>query len=103
MPNDARKVKDELRAAVEGLHSCAADFVRRVEVHETFQGQTVWAGEVSEYRLTGHPSASRCFAWSHPTKGSEVKVYAVLAIPPVSTAVDAVRAAIVADARKGGG
>jgi hypothetical protein len=34
-------------------------------VHETFQGQTVWAGEVEVFDLVGHPKAKRCYAWAH--------------------------------------
>ena len=38
---------DDLRAAVEGLHGCKATLRERVPVSETFEGRTVWTGEVT--------------------------------------------------------
>lgn len=44
--------------------------------------------------------AKRAYAWSSPIEGSERrKFYAVLEVPPITSAQDAVRAAIVADHR----
>ena len=44
------------------------------------------------FALQGHPEASQCYAWE---VGGQVT--AVLGVPPVRSAVDAVRASIVAD------
>jgi hypothetical protein len=61
----------ELQAAVEHLHGCAASFVEAVPVLETLQGATIWTGLGHVFRLTGHPSASRCYAWSYAIDGAE--------------------------------
>jgi hypothetical protein len=67
-----------------------------------FQGQTVWQGEVEVFDLHGHPKAKRAYAWSHregPNDDGE-RFVAVLEIPPVESAVTAVRASIMSDAKK---
>jgi hypothetical protein len=64
-----------------------------VLVVETFQGSTVWKGEVEVFSLTGHPKASKGYAWAFDkAKGSEV--IAVLELPPVISPQTAVHAAI---------
>ena len=91
----------ELRDAVEKMHGCPVQLVQAVAVSEVFEGRPVWEGVVHVFDLQGHRSADRCYAWSSPIEGSERRrFYAVLGIPPISSAADAVRAAIVAD-RKG--
>jgi hypothetical protein len=48
----------------------------------------------------GHPKATRAYAWSSPIEGStKRRFFAVLHIGPIKSAVDAVRAAIVAEHR----
>jgi len=70
-------------------------------VHEVFRGETVWKGEVEVYDLTGHPKAKRAYAWSHlDGKGDDRERFvAVLEIPPVESAVTAVRVQIVKDTK----
>lgn len=86
----------QLKQAVEGLHSCTATHVNQEHVTETFQGETVWDGDVYVFALEGHPKASVCYAWSAPVEGSERRrFFAVLQLPPVVTPRDAVRASIV--------
>jgi hypothetical protein len=86
--------------AIRHMHGSEARHVESVSVRETFRGQVVWDGEVQVFDLTGHPTARRCYAWSHATEGSRRRFYAVLHHPPVDSPVAAVRASIVADARK---
>ena len=86
--------------AIKHMHGCAATFVESVPVRETFNGATVWEGEVQVFELRGHPTAKRAYAWSHATEGAKRRFYAVLHAPPVDSPVAAVRASIVADARK---
>jgi hypothetical protein len=54
-----------LQMAIEHLHKCRAEWRETVPVHEMFQGQTVWQGDVEVFDLTGHPKAKRCYGWSH--------------------------------------
>jgi hypothetical protein len=98
---------DQLRDAVERMHGCPAQLVEAVAVAvavalaEAFEGRPVWQGVVHVFDLQGHRSADRCYAWSSSVEGSDRRrFYAVLGVPPINSAADAVRAAIVAD-RKG--
>lgn len=87
---------EDAKNAVEGLHQCKATLIESVEVLETFQGQTVWQGIVHAFEIEGHPTATRCYAWSSPIEGStKRKFFAVLHVPPVLSPQDAVKAAII--------
>lgn len=89
---------------VESQHSCRATPVQTVPVRETFQGQPVWEGTVYVFDLEGHPTATRAYAWSSTIDGSDKRrYYAVLGIGAIKTPLDAVRAAIVAEHRRGEG
>ncbi len=88
----------QLRAAVEHQHGVSPILREIVPVAEEFGGRAVWQGVVHVFQLEGHPTASVCYAWSSPIEGSDRRrFYAVLGIPPINSAADAVRAAIVAD------
>lgn len=55
------------------------------------------------FDLVGHPAASVAYAWSSPIEGSDRRRFyaVVLGVPPINSAADAVRAAIVADRKAG--
>jgi hypothetical protein len=92
----------QLQIAIQQLHNCGAVYVQTVSVHEKFQGLTVWQGEVEVFELTGHPKASRCYAWSHldGKHDDKTRFVTVLEIPPVESPETAVRASIIADGKK---
>ena len=72
-----------------------------VVVKEEFQGQTVWDGIVQVFDLEGHPTASRCYAWSHEIEDSDNRRFvAVLHEGEVNSPRAAVRAAIVQEHRE---
>ena len=92
---------DALRLAVETQHACRATLAQTVPVRETFQDQTVWQGVVHIFDLEGHVKATKAYAWSAAIDGStRRRYYAVLQLGGIKTPVDAVRAAIVAEARR---
>ena len=92
----------ELKKAVESQHGCTATLAQSVPVKETFGGKTVWEGIVHIFKLTGHPTAKQAYAWSSPIEGSDKRrLFAVLHVPPITSPVEALRAAIVAEQRKG--
>jgi len=94
---------DQLREAVERMHGGKARLLQSVQVKETHQGATVWEGVVHVLELTGHPTATRAYAWSSPIEGSDKRrFFAVLHQPPVTSPVEAVRAAIVQEHRSKG-
>ena len=86
-----------LEDAIRHTHGCESTWLHSVPVVETFEGATVWDGEVQVFHLTGHPTTTRAYAWSLRTTGTKRRFFAVLHAPPVDSAVAAVRAAIVAD------
>ena len=92
----------ELKRAVEVQHGCKATVFQSVPIKETFSGKTVWEGVVYTFSLTGHPTARRAYAWSSPIEGSDKRrFFAVLHQWPVTSPVEAVRAAIVVEQKEG--
>lgn len=90
---------ESLTATAE-MHGGTARLVQAVPVRETFEGAPVWEGVVHVFDLEGHPSATRVYAWSSPIEGSDRRrFFGVLHIPPITSPVEAVRAAIVAQHR----
>jgi hypothetical protein len=91
---------NELKQAVERMHDCSAVFVQSVPIRERFKRRMVWEGVVNVFELIGHPTATQAYAWSSPIEGSDKRrFFAVLHLPPIGSPVEAVRAAIVAEAR----
>lgn len=91
-----------VQVAVSQLHNCGALWRETVPIHEIFQGQTVWQGEVEVFDLTGHPKAKRAYAWSHREGLNDEgeRFVTVLEVPPVESPITAVRASILADRQK---
>ena len=75
--------------AIQATHGAKASLIARERVHETFEGQPVWQGEVVVFELLNHPTAQYCYAWE-----VDGRVTAVLHEPPVDSPLAAVRAAI---------
>src|SRR5271169_2370803 len=89
-----------LREAVENMHGGTATFVQSAPLRETFEGATVWEGVVHIFGLTGHPTATRAYAWSSPIEGStKRRFFAVLHTERINSPIEAVRAAVVAEHR----
>jgi len=93
---------EELKNTIRRLHGVDSTHVGTVSVVETFQGQTVWEGEVEVFDLYGHPKTNRAYAWMNETDDpSKPKRYVtVLNVPPVTSPELAVRAAIVQEHRE---
>jgi hypothetical protein len=89
----------ELQKAVEHNFGVAATLRDIVPVTETLEGRTAWDGVVYVFDLA-HPEASTAYAWTCAVEGStKRRFYTVLGKPPINSAWDAVRAAIVAEHR----
>lgn len=91
-----------LQQAIKALHGCDAVYLRTDHIHETFQGKTVWDGDVEVFTVVGHPKAKHAYAWAHldGPKDDKTRFVAVLELPPVTDATTAVRASIMADGNK---
>ena len=92
---------EELRDVIRRLHGAEATHVESVAVKETFKGETVWEGIVEVFELTGHATAHRVYAWAHETDDPHkpIRHVTVLHLHPIKSAQDAVRAAIMQEAR----
>ena len=90
---------DELRATIRRFHEVDSTHVETVPVKESFQGKTVWEGLGEVFHLHGHPKAEKAYAWMHETDDPKKpkRHVTVLHLPPVSSAIEAVRAVIVKD------
>ncbi len=88
--------RKKIAAAIQRLHGVPAPWVETVQIHEIHEGEMVWEGAIEVYTLEGHPEADRCYAWVEPPAedGGHSRIYAVLGVPPIGSAVDAVRTAI---------
>lgn len=86
---------NELKDLIRELHGTEATHVETVPFKETFQGQTVWEGDVEVFDIY-HPKASRVYAWSHDTDDPENprQHITVLHIPPATTPRRAVQVVI---------
>jgi hypothetical protein len=90
----------DLKNSIERMHACKATLAQSVPVTEKFDGKTVWEGVVDVFKVHGHPKANKAYAWSSPIEGSDKRrFFAVLHLPPVTSPLEAVRAAIVAEQR----
>jgi len=78
--------------AILAMHGAKAKLSHRAHVEESFDGATVWTGEVLTFTLEGHPTAAYCYCWE--VNG---EVTAVLGEGPVDSPEAAVRASILAD------
>jgi hypothetical protein len=86
----------ELQDVIRKLHGSFATHVESVPVKETFQGATVWEGNVEVFNLHDHPRASRVYAWSHDTDDPDKpqQHITVLHLPPATSPLKAVQVAI---------
>jgi len=93
---------EELQETIKRLHGVDSTHVESIPVKETFKGQTVWDGLVEIFTLHGHPKAERLYAWTHETDDPKKpkRHVTVLHIHPITSAVEAVRAAIVQEYRE---
>jgi hypothetical protein len=76
-----------------------AKHVESVPVREMFGDKVAWEGVVEVFGLSKHPRATRCYAWSYG-EGKDRQYVIALGVPPVVSAQTAVRASVVAEARK---
>ncbi len=85
-----------LTKAIKATHGCGSRHVESVAVKETFQGKTVWEGDVEVFDLIGHPKAKRCYAWAYDGEAGG-RAIAVLELPPVISPITAVRVGIIGE------
>jgi hypothetical protein len=90
---------ERLKQVIFHLHGSDSSHVESVPVHEVFRGQTLWQGIVEVFDLTGHPKASRAYAWSY-MDGATERFVAVLGLPPITSPENAVKASVAETVKK---
>jgi hypothetical protein len=92
--------KESLEKAILDLHGCKATSVESVPIKEVFEGETVWEGVVQVFDLQNHPTAKRCYAWSHELEGSKKRrFFAVLHQGAIDSPQAAVKAVIISESK----
>jgi hypothetical protein len=84
------------------VHGATARHLETVRIRKVIGKVAWWDGDVEVYEITGHPKATRCYAWTMKEMGT-LKTTTVLEIPPVDSPQAAVSSVIVGwlkDARK---
>jgi len=90
---------EHLQKAIKRTFGLESKHVETVEVMETFRGQVLFDGDVEVFDVTGNPDAKRAYAWAKDIEtGSNSTV--VLERPPIKSALDAVRAAIITEHKR---
>jgi hypothetical protein len=91
----------ELQDAIRHLRGREVIHIESIPVRETFQGRTLWDGAVEVFEIKDHPDVNRIYAWSRETDSpNDPRRYvAVLNLPPVHSAQEAVRALIAMEFR----
>jgi len=82
-----------LQAAIEATHSCNAVHVESVVLDPFFRARYSCSGMVEVFDLLHHPTAKRCYIWSHEENG-RLHSACVLELPPVDSPESAVVAAM---------
>jgi hypothetical protein len=88
-----------IHRAVEEREHCRAKHVESLPISERHGGETIWEGVVETFDLEGHPKATRAYAWRRLDDGAketDAQYTVVLGVPPINSARDAVKAALVA-------
>jgi len=91
---------ERLQMVVWHLHKAHGVYMQTVPIHEVFNGQTVWQGDVEVFAFTGHPKAALCYAWSYKDDAGGEHFAAILGLPPVQTPQDAVKVFIASQVKK---
>src|SRR5262245_5665999 len=81
-----------LRRAIRDSHGCSSQHVASISVHEAS-----WKGVVEVFALERHPSAKYAYAWSYRNDAGKINYVAILDLPPIDSATDAVKAYLAAN------
>lgn len=92
-------VIDDVRLAVERAAGKPARHLETVAVIETFEGRTVWNGVVEVFAIESPPTPRKAYGWI-VEPNNKPEYVAVLENPSIESPLAAVRAWIVAIAKK---
>jgi hypothetical protein len=86
---------DEFRLAIHQTHNCEAEALECV-VHVVIprRNGAPWKGKVHVFGVTGHPNATRCYAWPESLGKTAIMVRSVLHSDRISSPEKAVRSVL---------
>ena len=85
---------EQLKELIEREYGTTAKHVETVPVHETFENETIWDGEVEVFEVPEFPDADLVFAWAFDDDSGQQQI-TVAQIPPATTPENAVKAYLV--------
>ena len=91
---------ERIKSAVEKREGCRAKHIESLRVQEKWIDEVAWDGVVETFDLLNHPTTKRVYAWERWESGEEPRYTIVPSVPPVNSARDAVKAAIMAIIKK---
>ena len=91
---------ERLKELIEREYGTTANHVDTVPVLETFEGETIWDGEVEVFDVPEFADADQVFAWTFDDDNGEQHV-TVAQIPPATSPENAVKAYMVSQYGKG--
>jgi len=89
---------DNLKLLIERSEKCRAIHVETAVIKERYDNRVIWEGVVETFQLDWHATAKRAYAWVRPQNAGEnpePEYTIVLGLPPVNSAEDAVKVAVV--------
>src|SRR5262245_49654495 len=92
---------DEFRVAIHQTQNCQAGCVAEImEVTASVDGIAPWRGAVHVFEVSGHRSATHCFAWPSQLDPATTIIHAVLKTGRTLSAEQAVRSVLRREARR---
>ena len=91
---------ERIKNVVEKREGCRAKHIESLRVQEKWIDEIAWDGVVETFDLLNHPTTKRVYAWERWEPGEEPRHTIIPSVPPVSSARDAVKAAILAVVKK---
>ena len=84
---------ETLEQLIRQLFCCDTVHTQSVTIHQNIKkGGSSWDGVVEVFSLHNYPKTQTAYAWNYADKLGDHQYVVVLAIPPIVTALDAVRA-----------
>jgi hypothetical protein len=88
-----------IQRAVENTLGGPVSHLETVSVAESFRGQVIWKGIVEVFKVNT-PPPDKAYGWVVAGKDGTNDFVAVLGVPPINTALDAVRVWLIGDSKK---
>jgi hypothetical protein len=90
----------EFRMAIRQILDCDADPIGAVELDVRRRNGENWNGTVHVFEISGHPRASRCYAWPEPLDETSVIIRVVPHAGRITSPEQAVRSILNRRGRK---